>query len=86
MSHSRPFLGISTRCVDQAQSCSRRKRGRAREDSLGWREGAMKGGPGTDKGSEAQGQGQGQARARVRVRARARAKARGQGQNQRPEG
>ena len=35
-----PFLGISTRCVDQAQSCSRRKRGRVREDSLGWREGA----------------------------------------------
>ena len=42
-------MGISKRCVDQAQSCSRRKRGRVREDSLGWGEGAMKG----DKGSEA---------------------------------
>ena len=38
-----PFLGTSTRCVDQAQSCSRRKRGRVREDSLGLREGAMGG-------------------------------------------
>ena len=36
-------LGTSTRCVDQAQSCSRRKRGRVCEDSLGLREGAMGG-------------------------------------------
>ena len=40
-----PFLGISTRCVDQAQSCSRRKRGRVRE--------GQRDGPGTEKGSEA---------------------------------
>ena len=42
--HSRPF-GISTRCVDQAQSCSRRKRGRVRA--------GLRDGPGTEKGSEA---------------------------------
>ena len=40
-----PFLGISTRCVDQAQSCSRRKRGRVRE--------GLRDRPGTEKGSEA---------------------------------